>query len=55
MKQFLNLQKKNVDNDIDVILEKIINVYNIDNRTYVADEKNVIVPKICYLKTMQAF
>lgn len=38
-----------------IILNKIINIYNIGNRTYKIDKKNIIIPKIYYLKIMQGF
>lgn len=52
--QFFNLQEKNVDNNIKIIIDEIIKAYNIGNRTYKTDKKDVIVPKVGYSEAMQA-
>lgn len=53
IRQFLNFKYKNVDNDIEIVIDEIIKAYSISNKTYKIDKKDVIMPKIGYLKIMQ--
>lgn len=52
--QFFNLSKKNIDNDIKVIIDKIAKVYNIGNKTNKTDKEDMIVFKVRYSKAIQA-
>lgn len=52
--QFFNLQKKKVDDDVKVVINKIVKAFSMDDRTHETDEENMIIPKIGYTKAMQA-
>lgn len=54
IEQFFDLQKENINNKIKVIINKTAKTYNIGNKTYKTDEKNVIVFQVRYFKAMQA-
>ena len=52
--QFFNSLNKNINNDTKVIVDKIVKVYSIGNKTHETNEKDVIVPKVSHLEVMQA-
>lgn len=52
--QFLNLEEKKFHDNIEIIFDEIIKVYNICNKTHKINEKNMIIPKFGYYETMQA-
>ena len=52
--QFLNLQDKSINNDTEIIVDKIANAYIIGNRTHKTDKKDMIMPKVSYLDVIQA-
>lgn len=53
--QFHNPQKEKVDDDLEVIVDKIAKAYNIDNRIYETNEEDIIISKIEYSEAMKAF
>lgn len=53
--QFFNSKKKKIDNNVEVIIIKIIKAYSMGNKIHKIDEKDVIIPKVRYIKVMQAF
>lgn len=50
IRQFLNLNKKEINNKFDEIVKKIAKAYSIGNKTYAKDKKNVVIPRISYIK-----
>lgn len=52
--QFLNPHKEKVDNDVEVIVDKIVKAYSTGDRTHETDEEDVIIPKVGYVEAMQA-
>lgn len=46
--QFLNLQGKEIDDDFEVIIDKIAKAYSIGNKTHKIDKENVVIPKVKY-------
>lgn len=52
--QFFNLKKKKIDNNIEIIIDKIVKAYNIGEKTYKIDEEDVIISNIEYTEIMQA-
>lgn len=55
IKQFFNLQKEKIDNNLKIIINKIFKVYNIDNKTYKINKKNIIIFNIGYFKIIKIF
>lgn len=54
IKQFLNLQREEIDNDLEVIVDEIAKAYSIDNKTYETDKKDIVIFKIGYSKAIKA-
>ena len=52
--QFLKLQNKSINDNTEVIIDKIANAYIIGNRTHKTDKKDMIVLKVSYLDAIQA-
>lgn len=52
--QFLNPREKNIDDDVEVIIDEIAKAYRIGDRTHERDEEDVTVPKVGYSGAMQA-
>lgn len=55
IQQFFKLQEKKLNNNLEVIINKIAKVYNISNKTYKIDRENIIISKFEYSKVMKAF
>ncbi len=54
IEQFFNLQKKKVNDDLEIILDKIANTYSIRVKTYKIEEKNMVISKVRYFKPIKA-
>lgn len=52
--QFLNPREKNIDDDVEVIIDEIAKAYRIGDRAHERDEEDVTVPKVGYSEAMQA-
>lgn len=52
--QFLNLQKEKVDNDLEIIINKIAKAYSTGNRIHKTNKKDVVIFKIGYFEAIQA-
>lgn len=52
--QFLISREKNIDDDVEVIIDEIAKAYSIGHRTHERDEEDVTVPKVGYSEAMQA-
>lgn len=48
MGQFFNLQEEDINNDLEIIIYKIVKAYNINNKTHKIVKKNVIISRIRY-------
>ncbi len=44
--QFLNPQGEEVDDDLEVIVDKIAKAYSKDNRTHETDEEDVVIARV---------
>lgn len=55
IRQFFNLQIKEVDNDLKVIINKITKAYSIGDKTYKTDEENIIISNVGYFKAIKIF
>lgn len=51
--QLLNPREKNIDDDVEVIIDEIAKAYRIGDRTHERDEEDVTVPEVGY-SAMQA-
>lgn len=54
IRQFLNPREKNIDDDVEVIIDEIAKAYRIWDRTHERDEEDVTVPKVGYSEAIQA-
>lgn len=54
IEQFFKLTKKYIDNNVEIIINKIIKAYSISNKTYKTDKKDIIVLKVRYSEIIQA-
>lgn len=52
--QLLNPREKNIDDDVEVIIDEIAKAYRIGDRTHERDEEDVTVPEVGYSEAMQA-
>ena len=55
IRQFLNPQGEEVDDDLEVIVDKITKAYSTGDRTNETDEEDVVIPRVGYSKAMKAF
>ena len=53
--QFLNLQGEEVDNDLEVIVDKIAKAYSIGDKTHETDEEDNVIPRVRYFEAIKAF
>lgn len=51
--RFLNPEKEKVDNNVKVVIDKIVKAYGINDKTHKTDEEDMIIPKIRYTKVIQ--
>lgn len=52
--QFFNLQGKKIDDNLEVIVDKIAKIYSTGNKTYETYEEDIVIPKIGYSKAIKA-
>lgn len=52
IRQFLNSQEKKIGNDLEIIIDKIVKVYSIDDKTYKTNKENIIISKSGYFEIM---
>lgn len=50
--QFLNLQEDKVDNDMEIVVNKIVKAYSISNQIYETDKDDVIILNVRYIKAI---
>lgn len=55
IRQFFNPQKEDINNNLEVIMDKIAKASSIDNRFHKIDEKNIVILKIRYFEVIKAF
>lgn len=53
--QFANPKSKRVNNDPKFIIKRIAKTYNIEDRTYKMDKKNIIISKMRYFEKRKFF
>lgn len=54
IRQFLNFNKKKIDDKSDKIVEKIAKAYSIENKTHKTDEQDIVISRLSYTKAFQA-
>ena len=52
--QFLNPQGEEVDDDLEVIMDKIAKAYSTGDRTYETDEEDIVIPRVGYSEVIKA-
>lgn len=52
--QFFNLQREDINNDLEVIMDKIAKAYSRDNGTHKIDEEDIVILKVGYSEVMKA-
>lgn len=54
IKQFLNLEGEEVDDDLQIIVDEITKSYSVGDRTHETDEEDIVIPKVGYSEAMKA-
>lgn len=49
IRQFLNLNKEEVDNNSNKIVKLMAKSYNTEDRRYKTDEENIVIPRISHM------
>lgn len=49
------MQEKNINDDLKIIINKIVKIYSINNKTYKINKKDIIIFRIRYFIEIKAF
>lgn len=52
--QFFNPENEDIDNNLEVIVDKIVKAYSVENTTHDKDEKNDIIPRVRYFEMIKS-
>lgn len=53
--QSFNLQEKDIDDNLKIIINKTVKAYNTSDRIYKIDEEDIVIPKIGYFKGIKVY
>lgn len=54
IKQFLNAEGEEVDDDREVVVDEIATLYSVGDKTHETDEEDVVIPQVGYFGAMKA-
>lgn len=49
------LARKKIDNNLEIIVDKITKTYNIGNKIYKTNREDIVIPKVGYSKAIKVF